>query len=112
MSTTTETQQADVVTKRIIAILARGVGVLFLFSALGKMVALSGFAGTIADLTGFSSNYSFVIALMVIVIELAGGIGFVFRYRVPLLSFLFMVFVSGFIFILVGALVQQKEFVC
>lgn len=112
MNAIKETEQVDVVTERITSILARVLGIVFLFSGIGKMFALSSFAGTVADLAGFSSSYSFVIALTVIGIELVGGIGFVFGYRVPRLSLLFMLLVGMFTFVLVGALVQRKEFVC
>lgn len=96
----------------VASVVARLLGCIFILSGIGKIPLWMSFVETISLLTKSSATISTILAILVVVFEIGGGIALFKRYRLPLVSILFSLFLGVLILVLVYALVQQKNFLC
>jgi uncharacterized membrane protein YphA (DoxX/SURF4 family) len=96
----------------IVPLFARGIGVVFLLSGIGKSLALTPFRETIRTLTGIPEPLCSVVALIVVALELFCGAGLVLQKRVRIASTLLALLVSLFLLVLVSAVYQNTVLAC
>jgi hypothetical protein len=87
-------------------------GGLFVVAGLGKVFALAPFALTISALTHLSAAEAKLLAMLVVVLELSGGIALLLRFRVVIVSILFCGLLGFFIRLLLVAVLEGRAIDC
>ncbi len=103
---------ASTIKRRVVTFLSVVLGLVFLVAGAAKIPMFDQFAGTVASITYVSFELARIIALIVLAVELLGGLALLFRYKVMFVSVLFCALVGIFLWVLSSALVQGKEIDC
>ncbi|MBI3578323.1 MAG: DoxX family protein [Ignavibacteriales bacterium] len=85
---------------------------MFLVVGAAKIPALHQFTETITSITHLSFRTAEIIAVFIILIELLGGIALLFRFKVALVSSSFCIVISIFLWVLLSAILRDKEIQC
>jgi len=97
---------------RVVTFLSIVLGLVFLVAGAAKIPMFDQFAGTVASITHVSFGPARIIALIVLAIEVLGGIALFFRFKVTIVSMLFCALVGIFLWVLSSAIVQGREIDC
>jgi uncharacterized membrane protein YphA (DoxX/SURF4 family) len=112
MTSSVQHQSTGFIARRVVPVIARMLGSVFVLSGIAKIPLFKSFIETIILITKSSPTFSTVLATLVVVFEIGGGIALVMQYRIVLASTLFSLLVGLFILVQVDALIQQKNFLC
>jgi len=87
-------------------------GVLFICAGAAKIPMLNSLASTIVSVTHCSLGFSWVLALLTVTVEIAGGVALLLRYNVQAAALILCIMTAGFLWILSSAILQGMEILC
>jgi uncharacterized membrane protein YphA (DoxX/SURF4 family) len=92
--------------------LAFVLGILFLAAGISKLFVLDAFADTVAAIVHAPLHIAFSLAVGIICLEAGGAIALLTDFKTRAVSILFCIVVALFIWVLVSAILQGREFNC